>query len=185
MSNFDDFSKIIINWYNENKRDLPWRNTRDPYKIWISEIILQQTRVTQGLPYYNNFIKAFPTLTHLANSPIDKLMKIWQGLGYYSRARNMHQAAKTVLDKFNGKFPENFDEIIKLKGTGPYTAAAVSSIAFNQPVAVVDGNVSRVLSRYFGVYNPIDSTEGKNYFKPSILYYNFQNSTKHLQSLKK
>lgn len=159
-----NFSEKIISWYHKNKRDLPWRNTHDPYKIWLSEIILQQTRVDQGMSYYLKFIKEFPQIKDLANAPEDKVLKLWQGLGYYSRARNLHAAAKMVMKDFNGKFPSSYNDIIKLKGVGQYTAAAVSSIAFNEAQAVVDGNVYRVLSRVFGVKTPIDSTKGKKQF---------------------
>lgn len=159
-----DFTKTIISWYNKNKRDLPWRNTRDPYFIWISEIILQQTRVEQGMSYYLKFIKEFPTVKKMAAAPEEKIMKLWQGLGYYSRARNLHTTAKHISIQLNGKFPGTYDEIIKLKGVGPYTAAAISSIAFDQPHAVVDGNVYRVLARVFGIKTPIDSVKGKKEF---------------------
>ena len=158
------FSKTIILWYNKNKRDLPWRNTKNPYKIWLSEIILQQTRVAQGLPYYVTFIKKFPTVHYLANAKEGEVLKIWQGLGYYSRARNLHYAAKFISKKLNGRFPNKYDEIKRLKGVGDYTAAAIASFAFNKPYPVVDGNVFRVLSRVFGIKTPIDSAEGKKEF---------------------
>lgn len=159
-----NFSQTIIRWYNKNKRDLPWRHTKDPYKIWLSEIIMQQTRVQQGLPYYETFAKKFPTVHHLAKATEDVVMKTWQGLGYYSRARNLHHSAKFISKKLKGKFPKEFDEIKKLKGIGEYTAGAIASFAFNKPHPVVDGNVFRVLSRYFGIKTPIDSTEGKREF---------------------
>jgi A/G-specific adenine glycosylase len=159
-----NFSKTIIRWYNKNKRDLPWRHTKDPYKIWLSEIILQQTRVQQGLPYYETFVKKFPTVHHLAKANEDVVMKTWQGLGYYSRARNLHYSAKFISKNLKGKFPNNFEEIKKLKGIGDYTAGAIASFAFNKPYPVVDGNVFRVLSRYFGIKTPIDSAKGKNEF---------------------
>mgnify|MGYP005846222393 CR=1 FL=1 len=159
-----DFSKLITSWYNENKRDLPWRNTRDPYKIWLSEIILQQTQVKQGMPYYLNFVKTFPDVFSLAKAKENKIMKMWQGLGYYSRARNLHFAAKTIVKDYNGKFPTTYKELLKLKGIGEYTAAAIASFAFDEPVAVLDGNVFRVLARYYGIDNPINSTEGKKIF---------------------
>lgn len=159
-----NFSKIILKWYEKNKRDLPWRRTNDPYKIWLSEIILQQTRVSQGLPYYNEFVKKFPSVHHLAKAKEDEILKTWQGLGYYSRARNLHATAKIISEKFNGKFPREFEEIKNLKGVGNYTASAIASFAFNKPNAVVDGNVFRVLSRFFGIKTPIDSTEGKKHF---------------------
>jgi A/G-specific adenine glycosylase len=157
------FNKISI-WYQQNKRDLPWRNTHDPYKIWLSEIILQQTRVEQGLPYYYKFIEDFPTLTDLANANEESILKLWQGLGYYSRARSLHATAKVIRDKYHGIFPNNYSDIIQLKGIGDYTAAAISSFAFNLPHAVVDGNVYRVLSRIYDIEVPIDSTAGKKLF---------------------
>jgi A/G-specific adenine glycosylase len=157
-------SKTIQKWYHENRRDLPWRNTSDPYKIWISEIILQQTKVKQGIGYYYKFIENFPDIFNLAKSPIDKVMKVWQGLGYYSRARNMHQTAQHIVDFYQGTFPADEEDLLKLKGIGKYTSAAVASIAFNKPFAVVDGNVSRVLSRYYGIGTPVNSTEGKKTF---------------------
>jgi len=159
-----DFTSTIINWYNKNKRDLPWRSTKDPYYIWLSEVILQQTRVDQGMAYYFAFIREFPTIKKLAAAPEEKVMKLWQGLGYYSRARNLHATAKFIAVELKGNFPKTHDEIIKLKGIGPYTAAAIASIAFEQPHAVVDGNVYRVLARVFGVKTPIDSTKAKKEF---------------------
>jgi A/G-specific adenine glycosylase len=159
-----NFSFSIINWYNTNKRDLPWRKTRDPYKIWLSEIILQQTRVNQGLPYYNSFINNFPTIFDLANASENKVLKLWQGLGYYSRARNLHFTSKYICANFDGKFPDNFNEIISLKGIGVYTASAICSFAFKERYAVVDGNVIRVLSRVFGVYSFYDTANGKKDF---------------------
>jgi len=158
------FSQTIIRWYNKNKRDLPWRHTTDPYKIWLSEIIMQQTRVQQGLPYYVTFAKKFPTVHHLAKAKEDVVMKTWQGLGYYSRARNLHYTAKFISKDLKGKFPTEFETIKELKGIGEYTASAIASFAFNKPHAVVDGNVFRVLSRYLGIATPIDSTEGKKEF---------------------
>lgn len=155
------FTTPLNVWYRKAHRDLPWRKTGDPYKIWISETILQQTRVAQGLPYYLRFIERFPDVKTLAGASEDELMKYWEGLGYYSRARNLHSAAKTITDRHNGEFPESYEDIRKLKGIGDYTAAAVSSIAFGQPRAVVDGNVIRVLSRYFGIYTPAGSAQGK------------------------
>ncbi len=158
------FSEKIIYWYQENKRDLPWRNTKDAYLIWLSEIILQQTRVEQGMAYYLKFAKEFPTVKHLAAADDEKVMKLWQGLGYYSRARNLHAAAKVISEKHKGKFPNEHSDILLLKGVGEYTAAAIASFAFNKVHAVVDGNVYRVLSRVFGIETPIDSTEGKKEF---------------------
>lgn len=158
------FSKKIISWYEENKRDLPWRHTRDPYKIWLSEIILQQTRVAQGLPYYEKFVDHFPDIISLANAKEDRVLRLWQGLGYYSRARNLHACAKKVKEEGDGIFPQTFEELIKLPGIGSYTAAAIASMAFREPVAVVDGNVYRVLARLFGIDIDIASNEGKAYF---------------------
>lgn len=158
------FSGIITQWYQQNKRDLPWRNTNNAYLIWLSEIILQQTRVDQGMAYYLKFAKAFPTVNDLARADNEKVMKLWQGLGYYSRARNLHTAAKTISTDFKGRFPSEYAEILSLKGVGDYTAAAIASFAFNKPHAVVDGNVYRVLSRVFGIETPIDSSPGKKEF---------------------
>ena len=152
-------------WYGQNKRTLPWRRTRDPYKIWLSEIMLQQTRVAQGTPYYLKFISAFPRVHDLANASEEKVLKLWQGLGYYSRARNLHATAKMVVDQYGGNFPNNHAELLKLKGVGDYTASAIASICFDEPQPVVDGNVYRVLARYFGVSIPINSSEGVKYFK--------------------
>ncbi|WP_299553370.1 A/G-specific adenine glycosylase [Seonamhaeicola sp.] len=159
------FSKILINWYSINKRELPWRQTKDPYYIWLSEIILQQTQVKQGLPYYYSFLKAFPSVFHLAKADESKVLKLWQGLGYYSRARNLHATAKYIVDALEGEFPNTYKELLKLKGVGDYTASAIASICFNEPTAVVDGNVYRVLSRYFGIDSPINSTKGSKEFK--------------------
>ena len=156
----NNFSEILINWYREHKRELPWRESSDPYLIWISEIILQQTRVVQGYDYFIRFIKRFPDVTSLAEADEDEVMKFWQGLGYYSRARNLHAAARSM----NGVFPKTYPEVLALKGVGEYTAAAICSFAYNMPYAVVDGNVYRVLSRYLGIETPIDSTEGKKLF---------------------
>ena len=161
----ENFSLVLIKWYNLNKRNLPWRNTVDPYKIWISEIILQQTRVEQGLPYYNKFILNFPNVFKLSQAKEDRVLKLWQGLGYYSRARNLHFTSKYITEKLNGEFPKNYDGLIKLKGVGKYTASAISSFAYNEKKAVLDGNVFRVLSRYFGVFDPIDSALGLKLFE--------------------
>ena len=160
-----NFSDKLILWYLENKRDLPWRNTKNPYFIWLSEIMLQQTRVAQGLPYYLKFTEEFPTVFDLANASEEKVLKLWQGLGYYSRARNLHFTAKYIANELNGEFPKSYNEIIKLKGIGDYTASAIASIAFKEPKAVVDGNVYRVLSRYFGIDTAINSTQGIKDFK--------------------
>ena len=159
------FAKKLRMWYLENKRDLPWRTTSNPYYIWLSEIILQQTRVAQGMPYYFKFIKAFPEVQDLANASEEEVLKLWQGLGYYSRARNLQAAAKYVVEELDGEFPASYTSLLKLKGVGDYTASAVASICFGEPVAVVDGNVYRVLSRVFGIDTPINSTEGKKQFK--------------------
>jgi A/G-specific adenine glycosylase len=154
----------LIKWYEKNKRDLPWRHSNDPYLIWLSEIILQQTRVEQGLPYYNRFVATFPTVYKLANASESEVMKLWQGLGYYSRAINMHRTAKYIYEELNGVFPKSYEELISLKGIGPYTASAVASFAFNEAKAVLDGNVFRVLSRVFAESTPINTTKGKNIF---------------------
>lgn len=159
------FSSILIDWYLQNKRDLPWRLTKDAYKIWLSEIMLQQTRVAQGLAYYKSFENHFPTIFDLAKADEQLVLKLWQGLGYYSRARNLHFTAKYIVETFDGKFPNDFSEIKKLKGIGDYTASAIASIAFDKPHAVVDGNVYRVLSRVFGIETPINATEGIKEFK--------------------
>ena len=160
-----EFSDKLIDWYQGNKRDLPWRHTNDPYKVWLSEVILQQTRVAQGLSYYLKFERVFPTVFDLAAAPEELILKNWQGLGYYSRARNMHSTAKQIVDDFDGKFPNCYDELILLKGIGDYTASAIASFCFGKKHAVVDGNVFRVLSRVFGIDTPIDSTVGKKNFK--------------------
>lgn len=160
-----NFSQQILEWYGKNKRSLPWRNSKDPYKIWLSEIILQQTKVAQGLPFYNKFIFAFPTINDLANATENEVLNLWQGLGYYSRARNMHFTAKEITEKYNGIFPNDYTTILKLKGIGAYTAAAISSFAFNLLFAVVDGNVVRLLSRYFGISTAFDSAKGKKEFQ--------------------
>jgi len=158
------FSKKIAQWYEQNKRELPWRETKDPYFIWLSEIILQQTRVNQGLPYYKKFVEIFPTVQSLANAPEQRVLRLWQGLGYYSRARNLHKCAKQVVAHYNGQFPSSFEELKKLPGIGDYTAAAIASIAFGEQVAVVDGNVYRVLSRVFGIDTPTNTPQGKKIF---------------------
>lgn len=156
------FSNQIISWFRENGRALPWRETRDPYAIWLSEIILQQTRIVQGLEYWERFMTQYPTVEALAAASEDDVLKLWQGLGYYSRARNLHAAAKQIVEM--GKFPDTLEGIKSLKGVGDYTAAAIGSFAFDIPAAVVDGNVYRVLSRYFGIDTPINSTQGKKEF---------------------
>jgi A/G-specific adenine glycosylase len=160
-----EFTTSIQEWYRLNARLLPWRSTKNPYKIWLSEVILQQTRVEQGLKYYEKFISTYPTVADLADAPEDDVLKLWQGLGYYSRARNLHSAAKTIFQEYQGEFPNTYQQIRQLKGIGDYTAAAISSFAFDLPHAVVDGNVYRVLSRYFALSTPIDSTQGKKEFQ--------------------
>ncbi|GLB53930.1 A/G-specific adenine glycosylase [Neptunitalea chrysea] len=160
-----EFSNCLIDWYLKNKRDLPWRKTTDPYKIWLSEIMLQQTRVAQGLPYYIRFTEQYPAVEDLANAHEDEVLKLWQGLGYYSRARNLHATAKKVAFELNGKFPDTYKELLKLKGIGDYTASAIASISFGEGQPVVDGNVYRVLARYFGVHTSINSSLGVKYFK--------------------
>ena len=158
------FNKIHA-WYYNNKRDLPWRLTKDPYKIWVSEIILQQTKIEQGINYYLRFIEKFPSVTELAKAKEEDVLKIWQGLGYYSRARNMYYAAQEVCRKYNSEFPGNYNELMQLKGIGPYTAAAIASISFNLPHATVDGNVYRFFSRFFGIYDPINTSKGVKKFQ--------------------
>ncbi len=158
-------SPLLIDWYQVHKRDLPWRDIQDPYRIWVSEIILQQTRVNQGLDYYFRFIERFPNVQSLAEASEEEVLKYWQGLGYYSRARNLHKAAKIIVSQYQAIFPDTYQTIISLPGIGVYTAAAICSFAFNLPFAVVDGNVYRVLSRLFDIHTPIDSTEGVKLFK--------------------
>lgn len=158
------FTKKLLKWYSANPREMPWKHTNDPYKIWLSEIILQQTRVEQGLPYYERMIKRFPTVNHLAKASEAEVLKSWEGLGYYTRARNLHAAAKQIILEFNGKFPETHETILQLKGVGPYSAAAIGSFAFGLPHAVVDGNVYRVLARYFGIRETVDVSKGKKIF---------------------
>jgi len=157
-------SKAIIKWYQLNARNLPWRNTKDPYLIWVSEIIMQQTRVEQGLDYYLRFVKMFPNIRSFSQSSEDQVLKLWQGLGYYSRARNMMFAAQQVMDQYDGVFPSTYEDILKLKGVGPYTTAAIASFCFDLPYAVVDGNVFRVLARYYGINTPIDTHKGQKEF---------------------
>ena len=158
-----NFAAALLQWFKNNGRSLPWRETNDPYAIWLSEVILQQTRIAQGMSYWERFIAQWPTVNDLAAATENEVLKAWQGLGYYSRARNLHTAAQQVVKL--GGFPQTFKELKTLKGVGDYTAAAIASIAFGEPVAVVDGNVYRVLSRYFGIDTPIDSTEGKKEFQ--------------------
>lgn len=160
-----NFQAEIILWYDQNKRNLPWRDTKNPYKIWLSEIILQQTRVNQGLPYYIKFLEHFPDIFALAEADEKEILNLWQGLGYYSRARNLHYTAKDIADNYHGSFPRTYSEILKLKGIGEYTAAAIASFSFDEATAVLDGNVFRVLSRLFNVHEAIDTKEGKKIFK--------------------
>lgn len=159
-----DFPGEVISWYQRNKRDLPWRKTKDAYLIWLSEIILQQTRVEQGLPYYYRFSEKYPTVSDFAGASEEEILRLWQGLGYYSRGRNMHHTANLVMEEHAGYFPVSYEQLIRLKGIGEYTAAAISSFAGNEPRAVVDGNVFRLLSRYFGIALPVNSAKGKKLF---------------------
>lgn len=159
----------LIEWYSLHKRNLPWRETKHAYAVWVSEIILQQTRVNQGLEYYNRFMETFPNLEALANAPIDQLLKVWQGLGYYSRARNMHYTAQEIMNKYNGKFPNSYIKLIHLKGIGDYTASAIASISFNETTPVLDGNVFRVIARVYGISESTQTVKGKKQFK-EILY---------------
>lgn len=158
------FSKTLIKWYLQNKRDLPWRKTANPYPIWLSEIMLQQTRVAQGMPYFFAFTAAFPTIYDLANADEEQVLKLWQGLGYYSRARNLHKTAQIVAHEMNGVFPDNYKDLLQLKGIGDYTAAAIASFSYNECVPVVDGNVFRVLSRYFDLKTDIAQASAKKEF---------------------
>jgi len=160
-----NFNHELLNWYQNNKRDLPWRNTTDAYVIWLSEIILQQTRVEQAMPYFNRFLEKYPTVTSFAAASEDDILKLWQGLGYYSRGRNMLKTARLVQEQYGGVFPQKYEQLIKLTGIGEYTAAAISSFSSNEAKAVVDGNVYRVLARYLGIDEPINSTKGKKIFQ--------------------
>lgn len=159
-----NFNYLILSYFDKNKRDLPWRHTKDPFRIWLSEIILQQTRVDQGMKFYNNFIQEFDTIFDLANAEEQKVLKLWQGLGYYSRARNLHYTSKVISDELNGHFPTNFHDLKKLKGIGDYTAAAISSIVYNEAVPAVDGNMFRVFARYFNIEDDISSPKTKKIF---------------------
>ena len=165
MREKSNFSNTLIMWYLNNQRDLPWRKSSNPFYIWLSEIILQQTRVAQGTSYYEKFVEEFSDIFALAEADETHILKLWQGLGYYSRARNLHSTAKTISNNYNGQFPETYEELIKLKGIGDYTASAIASIAFNKPHAVVDGNVYRVLSRIFGIKTAINERDGIKEFK--------------------
>ncbi|HEX2394871.1 MAG TPA: A/G-specific adenine glycosylase [Bacteroidales bacterium] len=157
-------STLLIKWYEINKRNLPWRNTRSPYNIWLSEIILQQTRVNQGLDYYNKFVERFPSIKDLADASIDEVLKMWQGLGYYTRARNLHITAISVVEDHGGEFPSTYDQLAKLKGVGQYTAAALASFAFKQAVPLIDGNVYRVISRLFDIETSVNTSAGRRLF---------------------
>lgn len=159
-----DFSSLVLEWYQQNKRDLPWRQSKDAYYIWLSEIILQQTRVAQGLPYYQKFVEEFPTLNHLAAADEARILRLWQGLGYYSRARNMHKCARLLVDEYNSQFPTSYKELLKLPGVGRYTAAAIASLAFGAAVPTIDGNVYRVLARIFGVTADVSQSSSFNIF---------------------
>jgi A/G-specific adenine glycosylase len=158
-------ASALLAWYPRHHRDLPWRHTRDPYAIWLSEVILQQTRVAQGLPYYETFLAAYPTVQQLAAAPEAEVLRYWQGLGYYSRARNMHRTAQQVVAEYGGKFPDSYAELLKLRGIGPYTAAAIASFAFDEAVAVLDGNVYRVLARIFGLHSDIAAPSSRKEFQ--------------------
>lgn len=164
-----NFSAKIELWYGHNKRDLPWRNTSDPYRIWLSEIILQQTRIDQGLSYFNRFVEAFPDIRSLAAAPEELVLKHWQGLGYYTRARNLHRTAIEISEKYNGLFPGNYENLILLPGIGDYTASAILSMTFNKPYPVLDGNVFRVITRLFSIHDPVDSGKGKNRIREKAL----------------
>jgi len=174
--NPEEFRRNLLSWYDLNKREMPWRDIQDPYKTWISEIMLQQTRVDQAAPYFERFMKRFPDVYELAKASQQEVLKVWEGLGYYSRARNMHQSAKKVVEDYEGEIPDSYKEITSLKGIGPYTASAVLSIAYNKPYAVVDGNVIRVLSRYFGIEDDVRATSTKK---------QIQNRADELQSKKR
>ncbi len=163
-----EITQVLTAWYDINKRDLPWRKTRDPYRIWLSEIILQQTRVVQGLDYYHRFVEKFPTVNHLAGAAETDVLNLWQGLGYYTRARNMHKTAKVITSVFGGEFPDSYDKLLKLKGIGPYTASAIASIAFGKPIPVLDGNVARVVSRLFAITEPVNENSGKKLLTPLL-----------------
>lgn len=160
-----NFQKKLTGWYSANKRELPWRRSKDPYFIWLSEIILQQTQVKQGLPYYNSFIKAYPGIWDLAHSSEENVLKLWQGLGYYSRARNLHKTAKIICEEYGGSFPSTYEGLLKLPGIGDYTASAIASICYDAPTAVVDGNVYRFYSRFFGINTPVNTGPAKREFK--------------------
>ena len=179
-----NFSDELVKWYNNNKRDLPWRHTKNAYIIWLSEVILQQTRVEQGLPYFYRFVEKYPDVSSFAAASEDDILKLWQGLGYYSRGRNMLKTARMVQEQYNGRFPDTYNELIKLKGIGEYTAAAISSFSSNEARAVVDGNVYRVLARYLGISEPINSTKGKKIFQEIANdFLNKKNAALHNQAM--
>lgn len=159
-----DFKNILLAWYRENRRELPWRETSNPYFIWISEIILQQTRVVQGIGYYYRFVESFPTIDALARADEDEVLKVWQGLGYYTRARNLHAAAKLIVEKYDGVIPESYEKLLKIKGIGPYSAGAIASFAFKRPVPAIDGNVYRIIARVFGLFASPYTAKGKGEF---------------------
>ena len=165
IQNEKHFAELLLDWYGRNKRELPWRNTTNPYIIWLSEIILQQTRINQGLPYFNKFLEKYPNVEKLASADEQSVLRLWQGLGYYSRAKNLHACAKVIASDYQGSFPDNYNDLLSLKGVGKYTAAAIASFAFDEKVAVVDGNVFRVLSRVFGMDQDISSPQGQNAFR--------------------
>ena len=162
------FSKILLRWYERHKRDLPWRETKDPYQIWLSEVILQQTRVAQGLPYFQKFVSRFPDVDALAAASQEEVLALWQGLGYYSRARNLHACAQMVVSEFDGKFPTTYEGLLRLKGVGAYTAAAIASFAFNEAVPVIDGNVYRVAARVFGIYDDASNAASRKVFEKTL-----------------
>ncbi len=164
-----NISNLVIDWYKKNQRDLPWRNTTNPYFIWLSEVILQQTRVKQGTPYYLKFIDQYPTVEDMADADESEILSLWQGLGYYSRARNMHYTAKVITETYNGKFPSTYEEVIALKGIGEYTAAAILSFSFKQAYPVIDGNVFRVISRLYNISKPVDRPTGKREIEDAVL----------------
>lgn len=166
--NWDDFADNLLSWYEPDRRPMPWKAINNPYHIWLSEIILQQTRVEQGLPYYERFVSHYPTVQDLAAAPDDAVMKLWEGLGYYSRARNLLKAARMVAYELSGEFPDTYAGLRTLPGVGPYTAAAIASFAFNRQVAVLDGNVYRILSRYAGDETPIDTGKGRQHFQAMV-----------------
>lgn len=178
------FQDSLISWYLKNKRDLPWRHTKDPYRIWLSEVILQQTRVIQGKKYYLKFVEAFPTVEDLSKASEKKVLALWQGLGYYSRARNLHAAAKDIVQNHNNVFPSSYESLMRLKGVGPYTAAAIASFSFNEAKAVLDGNVFRVLSRIYDISTPINTTKGvKEFEETSRALLNLSDPATHNQAI--